>query len=81
MKYQKPISQEISSHPVAEGECNSGTIPTERCFTGYTNVGSCTRGFTAGQTCNQGDAANLPTGCNPGTVVTHCVAGFVAGLE
>lgn len=81
MKYQKPLSRELSDLSFASGLCSSGTFPNQACVEGDDNVGPCTRGFTAGQTCLQGDAAEVPRFCNPGRTVTQCATGFRAGRD
>jgi hypothetical protein len=83
-KYEKPIVRGLNDVAIAVGAlCTSGLIPTERCNTGGANVGPCDPvGGTAGRDCTPvGSAANLPTNCKPGSVVTDCSNGLFASVR
>ena len=82
MKYEKPISRELTNLSSATGACVSGPTVNQACNAGGSNVGPCTDGNDAGQTCNTGSTPNNPTSpCSFGNSATNCSTGSWAGIE
>lgn len=83
MKYQKPISVELSDIEMATGDCVSGTLPAQRCADGGNNVGPCALGTNAGQSCAEGTTPyhTRYSECLTGEEATNCRSGHFAGLE